>query len=205
MITQKAATATTTTIIVDTAFGKSGLIYRTKPFAVTRIFLPGTLTKSDRRNRAGGHPEAAQAAARALVDYFDGKKVKIPWRWFDMTHATPGQQKVLRAVFDIAYGTVQSYGEVARRAGFAGGARFVGNTMANNRFPVFIPCHRVIRADGSLGGFGGGTDLKKRMIELERRVISDGTKDKYFRSRSRFRFGQGTGIACFIDTGFGQK
>ncbi|MFZ5564646.1 MAG: MGMT family protein, partial [Thermodesulfobacteriota bacterium] len=103
---------------VNTAFGKSGLVYRTEPFAIIRIFLPGTPMKAGRQNRAGGHPETAETAARALVDYFDGKKVKIPWHWFDMTHATPGQQKVLRAVFDIPYGTVQSYGEIARRAGF---------------------------------------------------------------------------------------
>lgn len=188
MTTQKAATATTTTIVVDTAFGRSGLAYRTEPFAIMRVFLPGASVKADRPVKGGesaAHPQNAKAAAQALVDYFDGKKVKLPWRWFDMSEATHSQQKVLRAVFDIAYGTVQSYGEVARRAGFAGGARFVGNTMANNRFSVFIPCHRVIRADGALGGFGGGTDLKKRMIELERRAISDGTKDKDFRSRSR--------------------
>lgn len=188
MTTQKAAAVPTTTIIVDTAFGRSGLIYRTEPFAIMRVFLPKASVKADRQVKGGesaAHPKNALAAAQALVDYFDGKNVTIPWRWLDMTQATPSQQKVLRAVFDIAYGTVQSYGEIARRAGFSGGARFVGNTMANNLFPVFIPCHRVVRADGTLGGFGGGTDLKKKMIELERRTVSCAAGDNAFRFRSR--------------------
>jgi len=159
-------------MIVNTAFGKCGLVFRENPFAIMQVFLPGALIRTGRQNRAGGHPEKALTAARALVDYFDGKKVEISWHWFDMSEATRNQQKVLRTVFDIPYGTVQSYGEVAQRAGFAGGARFVGNTMATNRFPVFIPCHRVIRTGGALGGFGGGTDLKKRMIELEQKAVS---------------------------------
>jgi methylated-DNA-[protein]-cysteine S-methyltransferase len=52
-------------------------------------------------------------------------------------------------------------------AGMPRAARFVGNTMANNRYPVFIPCHRVIKSDGSPGGFGGGTALKEKMLALE--------------------------------------
>ncbi|ABW66976.1 methylated-DNA--[protein]-cysteine S-methyltransferase [Desulfosudis oleivorans] len=184
MTRQKAETAETVTVMVDTAFGKCGLVFRENPFTIVRVFLPGVSIRG-RQGRAGGHPEEAQAVAQALVDYFDGKKVKLPWRWFDMSEATHNQQKVLRAVFDIAYGTVQSYGEVARRAGFTGGARFVGNTMANNRFPILIPCHRVIRADGALGGFGGGTDLKKRMIELEQKTVLRAVKYNASRFRSR--------------------
>jgi methylated-DNA-[protein]-cysteine S-methyltransferase len=60
-----------------------------------------------------------------------------------------------------------TYGGVAAMVGVAGGARAVGNVMAGNRFPLVIPCHRVIRSDGTLGGFGGGLAMKRALLERE--------------------------------------
>ena len=60
-----------------------------------------------------------------------------------------------------------SYGELARRLGRPRAARAVGQALAANPVPLMVPCHRVIRADGSPGGFGGGLDLKRRLLELE--------------------------------------
>jgi methylated-DNA-[protein]-cysteine S-methyltransferase len=71
-------------------------------------------------------------------------------------------------VADIPYGETASYGQVARLSNLPRAARFVGTTMAKNPYPVFIPCHRVIRSDGSIGKFGGGSALKKKMLSLER-------------------------------------
>ena len=68
----------------------------------------------------------------------------------------------------IPPGEVASYGEVARRVGVPKGARAVGQVLACNPVPLFVPCHRVIAADGSLGGFGGGLALKRRLLNHER-------------------------------------
>ena len=60
-----------------------------------------------------------------------------------------------------------TYGGLAARMGVPGGARAVGNAMAGNPFPLVVPCHRVIRGDGSLGGFGGGLKMKRALLEME--------------------------------------
>ena len=112
------------------------------------------------------HPEAAAIAA-TLVRYFNGDRVDIPWPVMDISRFTPSQQAVYRTVADIPYGQTASYGQVARMAGLPRAARFVGTTMANNPYPVLIPCHRVIKSDGSPGLFGGGEPLKARMLALE--------------------------------------
>ncbi len=73
----------------------------------------------------------------------------------------------------ISAGRTATYGELAQQLGAAGGARAVGQAMALNRFPIIVPCHRVVRSDGSLGGFGGsGPDQKRALIELEARVAA---------------------------------
>jgi methylated-DNA-[protein]-cysteine S-methyltransferase len=87
----------------------------------------------------------------------------------DLAPLTPFQRRVIKGCRAIPYGQTRSYGELARRAGSPGAARAVGNTMAQNRFSVLVPCHRVINADGSLGPFGepGGRELKRRMLARE--------------------------------------
>jgi O-6-methylguanine DNA methyltransferase len=64
-------------------------------------------------------------------------------------------------------GTTVSYGELASMSGIPGGARFIGNCMAKNRFPVLIPCHRVIKSDGSIGNFSGGVEVKEFLLDHE--------------------------------------
>lgn len=91
-------------------------------------------------------------------------------RSFDLPlkpEGTPFQKRVWEALLTIPYGETRSYKEIARLAGSPKGFRAVG--MANNRNPIaiVIPCHRVIGADGSLTGYGGGLPIKKRLLELE--------------------------------------
>jgi len=83
---------------------------------------------------------------------------------------SPFAERILRACRDISYGKTMSYGEVARRAGVAGGGRAVGGVLAKNPLPLIIPCHRVICANGELGGFSaaGGVRYKKRLLGLEK-------------------------------------
>jgi methylated-DNA-[protein]-cysteine S-methyltransferase len=77
------------------------------------------------------------------------------------------QQKVLRAEYGIPRGRVSTYQRIARYLGNANGARAVGAALANNPFPIIIPCHRAIRSDGTLGGYQGGLEMKRALLEME--------------------------------------
>jgi O-6-methylguanine DNA methyltransferase len=83
---------------------------------------------------------------------------------------TPWQMRVWEALRRIPFGETRSYAEVAEMIGRPGAARAVGGANGCNRVPLVVPCHRVIAADGSLGGFNGGLHLKEKLLEHERRV-----------------------------------
>lgn len=105
----------------------------------------------------------------ALVDklrrYFDGETVTFDER-LDPTIGTEFQQRVWAITRAIPRGQTRSYGQVARQASSCA-ARAVGQAMARNPWPVIVPCHRVVGSDGSLTGFGGGLEMKRRMLEME--------------------------------------
>jgi O-6-methylguanine DNA methyltransferase len=110
---------------------------------------------------------AFAADALALVkDVYDGKGASrgLP---LAMEHLSVYTRKVLEATALIPVGYVVSYGGVAEAAG--GGARAVGNVMATNPFAPVVPCHRVVGAAFTLGGYGGGLDVKRRFLEREKR------------------------------------
>jgi O-6-methylguanine DNA methyltransferase len=105
-------------------------------------------------------------AKRQLDEYFDRKRTEfdVP---LDLISGTPFQRAVWKALQTIGYGETASYGDIAAAVGRPKAARAVGG--ANNRNPVaiIIPCHRVIGADGSLVGFGGGLQIKRKLLDLE--------------------------------------
>lgn len=80
---------------------------------------------------------------------------------------TPFQLRVWKTVKRIPYGKTRSYGWIARRVGKPRAARGVGQAMASNPVVLIIPCHRVIRGDGTIGGYGGKVWLKRKLLELE--------------------------------------
>lgn len=80
---------------------------------------------------------------------------------------TPFQRKVWEALLGIPPGELSTYGELAEEIGMAGGSRAVGNAVGRNRISYLIPCHRVIRASGELGGYRWGSDRKRAMLERE--------------------------------------
>ncbi|MBW1956883.1 MAG: MGMT family protein, partial [Deltaproteobacteria bacterium] len=164
--------------IFETLFGPSALLYRESPFAVFRTFLPRN-SRSDLladitaqgRFPEGAHP-LARKVARSVIDYFKGRPLQIewpPWPWLDLGKLTPLQQSVLEETARIPYGKTRSYRDIAAAVGRPRACRFVGSTMAKNPLPLLIPCHRVVRSDGSPGEFGGGTPLKQALLDLERR------------------------------------
>ena len=83
------------------------------------------------------------------------------------TILTELERRVLSATARIPLGQTLSYKELAEKAGCPRACRFVGTTMAKNPFPVIIPCHRVIRSDRTVGKFGGGPEMKRKMKEME--------------------------------------
>jgi methylated-DNA-[protein]-cysteine S-methyltransferase len=109
-------------------------------------------------------------AGRLLGQYFEGGEIdlRLP---LDLRGRGTFSRDVLRACAQIPYGQTRSYGELAVMAGKPAAARAVGQVMARNPLPLFVPCHRVIGADGSLGGFGAGLEMKRRLLRLEGMVI----------------------------------
>ena len=104
-------------------------------------------------------------AAQQLLEYFAGQR-----RAFTLPlnpDGTPFQQRVWQALQEIPYGHVISYKQLAQRIGQPNALRAVGGANHRNPLPIVIPCHRVIAADGSLGGFGGGLEIKRALLELE--------------------------------------
>ena len=108
------------------------------------------------------------AAVAQLGEYFAGRRVR-----FDLPLAPRGtefQRRVWHALRQIPYGETISYGELARRIGKPSASRAVGLANGANPLPILIPCHRVIGADGSLTGFGGGLPIKRKLLALEVRA-----------------------------------
>lgn len=102
---------------------------------------------------------------RQLEEYFAGSRQN-----FDLPldpSGTDFQRRVWRALLDIPYGTAISYRELARRADCPRGYQAVGQANGRNPLPILIPCHRVIGADGTLGGYSGGLDRKRFLLDLE--------------------------------------
>ncbi|HER24372.1 MAG TPA: methylated-DNA--[protein]-cysteine S-methyltransferase [Candidatus Atribacteria bacterium] len=104
-----------------------------------------------------------------VKEYYAGKIVDFSDCQLSLDRYTNFQKKILQTVKKIPYGKIRSYKEAAEAAGYPRAYRAVGNTMRNNPLPLIIPCHRVIKSDGSLGGFSGKerVALKKKMINLE--------------------------------------
>jgi methylated-DNA-[protein]-cysteine S-methyltransferase len=126
------------------------------------------LSFSPKNNTENLETTLIRRAAKQLTEYFQGSRTT-----FDLPlqpHGTPFQLAVWNALRDIPYGETRSYKDIAITIGNVKACRAVG--MANNKNPIsiIIPCHRVIGADGSLVGYGGGLDIKKSLLSLERKL-----------------------------------
>jgi methylated-DNA-[protein]-cysteine S-methyltransferase len=103
---------------------------------------------------------------RQIQEYLCGKRKN-----FDIPMSLNGttfQKKVWGQLIEIPYGETRSYGEIAQQIGVFKGARAVGTANHNNPIPIIVPCHRVIGSSGNLVGYGGGLDLKRQLLALEK-------------------------------------
>lgn len=125
---------------------------------------------ADLRRQYGGSPrydEPATAAARGqLSEYLAGQRTEFDLP-LDLEGVTPFRREALAACAAIPYGETRQYAELAKEIGRRGAARAVGGAMATNPLPLVIPCHRVLRAGGALGGFGGGLEVKRYLLDME--------------------------------------
>jgi methylated-DNA-[protein]-cysteine S-methyltransferase len=124
------------------------------------------LPRPDGRNRDETDPlaERIRAYLSGARDSFEDVELELDW-------CTPFQRAALDALRSIPYGETATYGEVAALAGYPNAQRALGSVCASNRFGLFVPCHRVVGADG-LGSYGSlGLDYKRRLLELEGVVL----------------------------------
>jgi methylated-DNA-[protein]-cysteine S-methyltransferase len=162
--------ATVSHMIWDSPVGPLGLV-------AWNDKLSGIFLRADRKRfahqveltygTAGQETKAPFAdVIRQLTEYFGGKRLvfKLP---LDLDQGTPFQRKVWRALLDIPYGRTVTYKEIAESIGQPSASRAVGGANGSNPIPIVIPCHRVVASGNKLGGYGGGLDVKRRLLELE--------------------------------------
>lgn len=130
--------------------------------AIYKVELGDTSPKE----AAAGEPSALlQEAKNQLLQYMDGKR-----QTFDVPlslNGTPFQNSVWQALQQIPYGETRSYKDIAEQVGSSQGYRAVGMANSQNPLPIFVPCHRVIQADGSIGGYALGPHRKQQLLLLE--------------------------------------
>ena len=117
--------------------------------------------------------QLAEKLLTTLKSMFTGENVSSDFK-FEMAHLPKYSKKVLGILAKVPVGYVTTYGDLAKATG--GGPRAVGNVMAANPFAPLIPCHRVVRSDFTLGGYGGGLDTKRRILEREDRGYREESK-----------------------------
>ncbi len=148
-------------LVVDSPIGPLALDGDDR--SLTHLFLPDT-GPARSESSPGGAPDPLRRAAAQLEEYFAGNRTSFELP-FELC-GTPFQVEVWRALAGIDYGTTITYGELAGRVGRPTAYRAVGQANGANPLPIFFPCHRVV-ASGGLGGYGGGLDVKRRLLALE--------------------------------------
>jgi methylated-DNA-[protein]-cysteine S-methyltransferase len=107
---------------------------------------------------------------RELDEYFEGRRYTFDLQ-LDLRVA-PFHEAVLRELARVPYGHTDTYGSLAAKAGRPKAARAVGTVMNRNPIPIVLPCHRIVGANGSLTGYAGGLDVKRRLLQLEGAILS---------------------------------
>ena len=113
---------------------------------------------------------------KELDNYFNEKECKFSLEYLNLDKFTPFQRKVLEAEFKTKKGTINTYKDLAKAVGSPKAYRSVGTALSKNPYPIIIPCHRTVKSDRTIGGFGGvaeGLESKKILLELDGLMIQD--------------------------------
>ena len=168
-------------IIKSTPFGSVGVIWtelNDNP-KIVRILLskPG-LSAEDQVSELYPNSQPSSCAeiddvAIAIKGLLEGEKIEFSLDVANLSLCTEFQQLVLRAEHRIPRGRISTYRLIAEYLGKRNGARAVGNALANNPFPLIVPCHRAIRSDRHLGGYQGGLEMKRALLEKKGISLDD--------------------------------
>ena len=165
--------------LFDTALGRCGIAWSDR--GVTGIQLPESSDDATIARLRRRHPRAREAApsaeARHAIDAITtllrGNRVSLDDVALDMEDVLAFHRRVFELARTIPAGRTSTYGELATQLGDPGSARAVGEALGRNPFPIVVPCHRVLAANGKLGGFSahGGADTKRRMLLIEGAIL----------------------------------
>jgi methylated-DNA-[protein]-cysteine S-methyltransferase len=167
--------------IFPTAFGTMGIVWwqaATGP-RVRQAFLNNGRQPVEEIIRQK-YPDACRLACHEIAGlvgqiqrFLAGKAEFFNLERLAMEVCRPFQRQVLMAEYGIPRGWVSTYGKIAKHIGIAGGSRAVGQALAENPFPIIIPCHRAVRADGVIGGYQGGSEMKRALLAMEGVAFTD--------------------------------
>ena len=140
---------------------------------VQRIFLSDPNEKSEDKsykafqNIKSKNSDSIDELGKKIQEFLNGKPQKFSKDILDFSFCYPIQKEVLQAESKIPRGWISTYKRIAIAINHPKSARVVGNALANNPFPIIIPCHRAIKSSGEIGGFQGGSQMKRKLLELE--------------------------------------
>jgi len=172
-------------VLVASRFGTVGIVWQgARTPRVLRVLLPGgrrairtAITRLFPASTSRTCPAIARLA-EGIRRLLRGEPADFDPALLALDRCSRFQRRVLLAERRIPRGRVSTYAAIARRLGAPGAARAVGQALANNPFPLLIPCHRAIRSDGTLGGFQGGIRMKRTLLAMECvRFAPDGRVD----------------------------
>ncbi len=154
---------------LPSAFGELVLVWRDEQPAPRLHYL---CLPEERRPFGFGRIESGSCAAiddlaKRIARMLAGEAIAWDLSEVALERCTPFQRRVLLAEFAIPRGAVSTYGLIARHIGAPEASRAVGQALGKNPFPLIIPCHRAVRADGRLGGYRGGLAMKRHLLEIE--------------------------------------
>lgn len=155
-------------LVFETAIGTCGLAW--SEAGLTEVLLPRSRSLTGERcTNDGDVPAAVRQAIGRIVALLEGERPDLRDITLDERALDDFRRRVYATTREVGPGQIATYGEIARAVGAPGAARAVGAALGQNPYPIVVPCHRVLAADGSLHGFSapGGVTTKRRMLELE--------------------------------------
>ena len=169
-------------MLFDTALGRCGIAWHDK--GLLAVSFPedsddGTRKRLQRRapqaQETGAPPPTVEKIVTDITALFVGEPVDLSYAFLDLSTLSEFDRSVYALSLDIKPGETKTYGDLARALGDLAYSRRVGQSLGRNPFPIVVPCHRIVGADGAMTGFSapGGTDIKRRLLKIEGAIGPD--------------------------------